>query len=247
MKVITIILFCLCIILLILLVYSIMLNRFTEYNGVKYSSNLSINEIINLNRGQEKMTNILRELDRICRKYNLKYWCVGGTLIGCVRHNGWIPWDGDVDVAMLPEDYKIFREKVINEIPSNLVFTEPEDKPCSKLSDKTAVYMYSKHGNNWDVGNYIMLDIFIYKKTENNKIYGEHCLHDYDVIFPLKEHQFEDLIVYIPNNYDKFLKNFATGSGLSFMILHGNSFINYMDYPPPLKRYPHEGPIKHLS
>jgi lipopolysaccharide cholinephosphotransferase len=64
------------------------------------------------------MTEMLRSFDKVCRKYNLKYWCVGGTFIGTIRHHGWIPYDGDVDVCMLDTDYEIFRSKA-NEVKRN--------------------------------------------------------------------------------------------------------------------------------
>lgn len=60
---------------------------------------LSLREI------QEVEKNILEALDVICRKINVKYYIHYGTLIGAVRHHGFIPWDDDIDVVMLREDY----------------------------------------------------------------------------------------------------------------------------------------------
>lgn len=51
---------------------------------------------------------VLEEMDRICRKYNLRYYAFYGTLLGAVRHQGWIPWDDDMDVIMYRDDYNSF-------------------------------------------------------------------------------------------------------------------------------------------
>lgn len=48
------------------------------------------------------------QIERVCRKYNLTYFLIFGSLLGCIRHSGFIPWDDDLDIAMPRKDYDIF-------------------------------------------------------------------------------------------------------------------------------------------
>lgn len=75
---------------------------------------------------------LLKELDYVCKENNLQYWLDGGTLLGAIRHKGFIPWDDDIDVAMLRDDY----EKIIDAF-----------KKSSRNPDIFADYVLSARGH----------------------------------------------------------------------------------------------------
>ena len=61
------------------------------------------------------LAEMLREFDRVCQKHHLRYYMICGSLIGVLRHRGFIPWDDDVDVAMPREDYERLRKIAADE------------------------------------------------------------------------------------------------------------------------------------
>ncbi len=74
---------------------------------------------------------ILKEVDRICRKHNLRYYIVGGTLIGAVRHKGFIPWDDDIDISMPREDFDKLCSLAPAELGDGYFFqTQKSEKGC---------------------------------------------------------------------------------------------------------------------
>lgn len=77
-----------------------------------------------LRRIQLVELDILLELDRVCRKHQIDYFLCGGTLLGAVRHGGFIPWDDDVDVGFLREDYETFCEVFPKETENSKYFLQ---------------------------------------------------------------------------------------------------------------------------
>lgn len=73
---------------------------------------------------------VLQIVADICKKYGLQYFAAGGTLIGAVRHQGFIPWDDDIDIGLKREDYNKLIEVLPRELPRGIVlggmFVEPE-------------------------------------------------------------------------------------------------------------------------
>lgn len=62
-------------------------------------------ELLSLKEMQQAYLELLKEFDHLCRKYQLRYDLAGGSLLGAVRHGGFIPWDDDIDVCMPRPDY----------------------------------------------------------------------------------------------------------------------------------------------
>jgi lipopolysaccharide cholinephosphotransferase len=60
---------------------------------------------------------LLQIVDAICSKHHMQYYADGGTMLGAIRHKGFIPWDDDIDIAMKREDYIRFREVAEKEFP----------------------------------------------------------------------------------------------------------------------------------
>ena len=129
---------------------------------------------------------VLDEIDRICEKHHIRYFADWGTFLGAVRHGGFVPWDDDLDVCMLRDDYEKFRRVADSELPEGYVIHDYERKEDHWLflarvvnSGKmcfTKEYL-DKHNNfPWLAGVDIFLKDYLYKDE------GKELRRDKDVM-----------------------------------------------------------------
>lgn len=119
----------------------------------------------NLRACQLRQLEILKEIDTVCRRHGIGYWLDGGTLLGAVRHGGFIPWDDDIDIAMDYRDMLRFAELARNELPEGLFVQTPQTDPSVKeqmvkIRDLNSLYI--EKGDNF-VADYvkgIFVDVF---------------------------------------------------------------------------------------
>lgn len=119
----------------------------------------------NLRACQLKQLSILEEIDRICQKHQLIYWLDGGTLLGAMRHQGFIPWDDDIDLGMPLADLQKFMEIAPSELSDGLFLQTPESDPSSKepiikVRDLNSIYIESSDTFNADYQKGLFVDIF---------------------------------------------------------------------------------------
>ena len=112
----------------------------------------------------KKMLELLTEFDRVCKKHGLRYVLDSGTLLGAIRHKGFIPWDDDADVAMLREDYDKFCAIANQELGEKYYFentdvNEQHPNIFGKVFDKSTRYV-QKNTAHLKTTQSIWVDIF---------------------------------------------------------------------------------------
>ena len=136
---------------------------------------------------------ILQEIDRICKKYKINYTLDSGTLLGAIRHGGFIPWDDDADIAMTRSNFEAFRRIVKRELSDKLEFIMPNEFKNGKVFyDFTPRIIYkpsARHKKNDKRDpyegklNHLWVDIFIIDKLPKSKLLQRLTLFSQKLIY----------------------------------------------------------------
>lgn len=166
---------------------------------------MSTEQSYDLTRVHEANLRMLREIDRICRKYKIKYALDAGTLLGAIRHGGFIPWDDDVDIVMTRNQYEAFAKVVRRELADGMTFVEPNEYHDGKafydfvpriLYDKSQKFAESEKMEFYDDKiSRLWVDIFILDALPGGKtaktvtkllhciVYGLALGHRYKIVY----------------------------------------------------------------
>ncbi len=122
---------------------------------------------------QDKILEIAVYIDSICKNYNINYCLMGGSALGAKRHNGFIPWDDDLDIFMTPDNYEKFRECFCANGDKEKYYLQEWGAvdgmvTISKLRMNCTTYIESML-KNWNIHQGIYVDIFILHTCPNSK------------------------------------------------------------------------------
>nr|WP_254596051.1 LicD family protein [Legionella micdadei] len=122
-----------------------------------------------LRQAQLKMLNMLEVVDEICLKHKIDYWLDGGSLLGAVRHQGFIPWDDDLDISMPRASYEHFLRVAPAEIPANMWLQTAQTDPGFfnlsvplKIRDRNSRFVEAHEQGNEPYQQGIFIDVFVY-------------------------------------------------------------------------------------
>lgn len=114
----------------------------------------------------DALLDIHDEVRAICVRHSIPYWAVGGTALGAMRHQGFIPWDDDFDIAMKRSDYELFMRVYSKELPAHMhcrCFELGDDSPlalCKIVDGRADLLERVQKETSLQLTDGIFLDIF---------------------------------------------------------------------------------------
>lgn len=135
-----------------------------------------------LHKAQRINLILLKELDRVCKKYKLKYYLICGTLLGAIRHKSFVPWDDDADIAMTRQDFDVLKSVAATEWEGEeFLFVDYDQMGKGTFLDFMSRLIYMKEEvpvvtfnkirgkGRKDIDNHIPLDIYILDNAADNE------------------------------------------------------------------------------
>lgn len=199
------------VVILFILVLSAKSN-YTTPLGIEMSNKFNHKKYKKLQQIQANLRDLLYTFDGLAKENHIEYIADAGTLIGAVRHQGFIPWDDDIDFIVSEKDFKKLKKI---KAPPGYKIDVSFWHPGSKLK-------FVRNGKKGDI------DVVTYK-IKNGKITTPFGKYDYQTIFPLKMGKFEGLDMLLPNSPEDTIK-FTNDM---------KKAPNLYEMPPINKRYPH--------
>lgn len=190
-------------------------------------------DIQNTKKTHELLLYMLTHFVRIAEKYNLDYWVCGGTLIGAIRHGGFIPWDADIDLGISEDSYNKLAGISKKEFPADMwLHNTASDKGFiwkdrAKIRDIHSDYADSNYDDHLGLHNGLQIDIYVNFKGENALSRGTSCCLNHGEAYPFRHIPFENITVNIPRSSEIVLRR----------------YYNNIDVPGVAERIHHQGKV----
>lgn len=193
---------------------------------LKFPSDLRRNYESNIESVHAVILRMLKVISLVCEKHDIQFWLDYGTMLGAVRHQGFIPWDSEADIGMLREDFETLKKVIAKEIPEDMFFQTEDTDPLykqghiieAKFRDRYSNYIgFEKQHPNAKWHNGIQVDVFVYDRfyLENEGF----LINSYEKILTnctsffkfgeiseLVKSNFADTEFYIPAGYHSYLE-----------------------------------------
>ncbi len=122
---------------------------------------------------QNKILEIMKYIDRLCRSHDITYYIMGGTALGAVRHGGFIPWDDDLDIFMTPSEYEKFKKVFEKQNSDKFVLQEwrttPDYLEYTKIRMNGTTFIEECYKDKKDMHHGIYVDIMILHKVPDSR------------------------------------------------------------------------------
>lgn len=188
-----------------------------------------------LRKAQLRMVDMLIYFDKICRENKLEYWLSGGTLLGAVRHKGFIPWDDDIDVCMRRKDAeKLFQ--ILDKKPQKTDFVPQTHKTdkfhyvfWNRIRDvKSANVSHSYVQDNLKYKG-LAIDVFTMDDNIKDKLKkATITIYHHLILMPLNSNKpfYKKLRIFVPTSY-LFIRKICLPIARMFSFFHKNEYMTY--------------------